>query len=93
MKVLLKMSALSKALVTWEKVFGRLQSVIVGVVHLHALPGTPKNSKTIQEIVDVACKETSIYFKHGVVRNSLASRAIRRASVKLEISTVPSFER
>lgn len=61
------MTGLSKALAAWEKLFGRLQSVVIGVVHLHALPGTPKNSKSIQEIVDVACKEANIYFKHGVV--------------------------
>ncbi|GAU96372.1 hypothetical protein RvY_07828 [Ramazzottius varieornatus] len=60
------MTGLSKALAAWEKLFGRLQSVVIGVVHLHALPGTPRNSKSIQEIVDVACKEANIYFKHGV---------------------------
>ena len=52
---------------SFEKMFGRLDSVVVGVVHLDALPGTPKNSKTIQQILDIACKETAVYFKYGVV--------------------------
>ncbi|OWA53178.1 Uncharacterized protein F13E9.13, mitochondrial [Hypsibius exemplaris] len=68
------MPTLSKALTSFERVFGRLQGAIIGVVHLPALPGTPKSAKTLQEIVDAACKEATVYFKHGldgvIVENS-----------------------
>lgn len=39
---------------------------IIGMVHVRALPGTPKSSLTCQQLVDKACEETNLYVKHGI---------------------------
>jgi membrane complex biogenesis BtpA family protein len=39
---------------------------IYGMVHLNALPGTPKNSENIVEICDKAMEEASLYREHGL---------------------------
>ncbi|KAJ4456796.1 putative BtpA family membrane complex biogenesis protein [Paratrimastix pyriformis] len=31
---------------------------LVGMVHVHALPGTPHNNKTVQQIIDIAVSES-----------------------------------
>lgn len=36
------------------------------MIHVQALPGTPKNDKTIAEIIDLAVKEAKIYQECGV---------------------------
>jgi len=39
---------------------------IIGVIHIGALPGTPKNLHSIQEIVEQAKKEAEIYISTGI---------------------------
>lgn len=34
---------------------------VIGMIHVGALPGTPKHSRSIQELVDAACEEAEIY--------------------------------
>ncbi|GJQ70957.1 hypothetical protein Trydic_g873 [Trypoxylus dichotomus] len=39
---------------------------VIGMVHLRALPGTPKYKDSIQQIVDKACMEADIYVRNDV---------------------------
>ncbi|XP_059141215.1 uncharacterized protein F13E9.13, mitochondrial-like [Physella acuta] len=39
---------------------------VIGMIHVRALPGTPRNSHSVKEIVDIACKEAAIYKHAGV---------------------------
>jgi uncharacterized protein len=39
---------------------------VVGVIHVGALPGTPRNTKTVSELVDVARDEAKLYRDSGV---------------------------
>jgi membrane complex biogenesis BtpA family protein len=39
---------------------------VVGVIHVGALPGTPHNSQTVGELVDVARNEARLYRESGV---------------------------
>lgn len=65
------MARLFKPISAFEKLFGRSKSVIIGAVHLEALPGTPRNSKSIGQIIDGACSDADIYLKHGVVSENI----------------------
>ena len=38
---------------------------LIGMIHLKALPGTPRNKQSLAEIIDVALQETEILSKHG----------------------------
>nr|XP_022908355.1 uncharacterized protein F13E9.13, mitochondrial-like [Onthophagus taurus]XP_022908356.1 uncharacterized protein F13E9.13, mitochondrial-like [Onthophagus taurus] len=38
----------------------------IGMIHLRALPGTPKYDGSLQKIIDTALKETEIYLKHNI---------------------------
>ncbi|MBT6282952.1 MAG: BtpA family membrane complex biogenesis protein, partial [Phycisphaerae bacterium] len=38
---------------------------LIGMVHLHALPGTAKSKKTPQQIVDIAVDEATKLVKYG----------------------------
>ncbi|KAM9122313.1 uncharacterized protein ACDP82_014167 isoform 2-T2 [Pangshura tecta] len=49
------------------KLFGRLKSVVIGMVHVGALPGTPQSSLPLTQITDKACHEAEIYKDAGVV--------------------------
>lgn len=46
--------------------FGRLQSNIIGMIHVRALPGTPLNRLTISDIKEEACREAEIYYNAGL---------------------------
>ncbi|XP_075796292.1 uncharacterized protein F13E9.13, mitochondrial isoform X1 [Pelodiscus sinensis] len=48
------------------KLFGRLKSVVIGMVHVGALPGTPQSSLPLTQITDKACYESEIYKDAGV---------------------------
>ena len=50
----------------WIKQVFKREKPIIGVVHLHALPGAPKNEKTLEEIVDIAVEDAVTYEKGGV---------------------------
>jgi len=45
----------------FQQLFGRLNSVIIGMVHLRALPGSPRHRWSMDEITSRACKEAAIY--------------------------------
>ncbi|XP_029000765.1 uncharacterized protein F13E9.13, mitochondrial [Betta splendens] len=46
--------------------FGRLKSVVIGMIHVKALPGTPLGSMNMSEITEEACKEASVYRDAGI---------------------------
>ncbi|KAI1889938.1 hypothetical protein AGOR_G00168060 [Albula goreensis] len=46
--------------------FGRLKSIVIGMVHVKALPGTPLGKSTISEIIDTARREAEIYLDAGI---------------------------
>ncbi|KAM6977868.1 uncharacterized protein F13E9.13, mitochondrial [Aplochiton taeniatus] len=46
--------------------FGRLRSVVIGMIHVQALPGTPLGCLTIPQIVEEACREAELYHHAGI---------------------------
>ncbi|XP_062460865.1 uncharacterized protein F13E9.13, mitochondrial-like [Pezoporus occidentalis] len=55
------------------RLFGRLKTAVVGVVHVGALPvssitlaGTPRSSLPLTQIIDQACQEAEVYKNAGV---------------------------
>jgi predicted TIM-barrel enzyme len=48
-------------------VFRREKSVIIGMIHVDALPGTPRSKHSVATIVEHAKIEANIYLKAGVV--------------------------
>ncbi|XP_053843389.1 uncharacterized protein F13E9.13, mitochondrial-like isoform X2 [Vidua macroura] len=46
--------------------FGRLRAAVVGMVHVGALPGTPRSSLPLTQIIDQACQEAEVYKDAGV---------------------------
>ncbi|XP_068058679.1 uncharacterized protein F13E9.13, mitochondrial-like isoform X1 [Anomalospiza imberbis] len=46
--------------------FGRLKAAVVGMVHVGALPGTPRSSLPLTQIIDQACLEAEVYKDAGV---------------------------
>jgi predicted TIM-barrel enzyme len=46
-------------------VLGMIKS-IVGMIHVGALPGTPKSSMTVPQLVELAVKEANIYKEAGI---------------------------
>jgi membrane complex biogenesis BtpA family protein len=50
----------------FKEVFKREKSVVIGMIHVDALPGTPRAKHPIATIVEHARKEAHIYVKAGV---------------------------
>uniref|UniRef100_A0A4W5PBF7 Zgc:162297 n=1 Tax=Hucho hucho TaxID=62062 RepID=A0A4W5PBF7_9TELE len=48
------------------KLFGRAKSVVIGMIHVRALPGTPLGSMAIPQIIEEACHEAEIYHNAGI---------------------------
>ncbi|XP_015677337.1 uncharacterized protein F13E9.13, mitochondrial isoform X1 [Protobothrops mucrosquamatus] len=48
------------------QLFGRLKSVVLGMVHVRALPGTPCATLPLAQIIEVACGEAEMYRAAGV---------------------------
>ncbi|XP_046897628.1 uncharacterized protein F13E9.13, mitochondrial isoform X1 [Hypomesus transpacificus] len=48
------------------ELFGRLKSVVIGMVHVQALPGTPLSTMAIPQLVEEACREAEIYHNAGI---------------------------
>ncbi|KAG7481949.1 mitochondrial Precursor [Solea senegalensis] len=48
------------------QLFGRLKSVVIGMIHVKALPGTPLHRMKVSQIVEDACREASIYRDAGI---------------------------
>ncbi|XP_059337464.1 uncharacterized protein F13E9.13, mitochondrial-like [Ammospiza nelsoni] len=46
--------------------FGRLRAAVIGMVHVGALPGTPRSSLPLTQIIDQACQEAEVYKDAGV---------------------------
>lgn len=46
--------------------FGRQGGAVIAMVHVRALPGTPRNTQKLPEIIDEALQESEIYCKAGV---------------------------
>jgi hypothetical protein len=51
----------------FKKIFGRTSAVVIGMVHVEPLPGTPRNTHTIEQIVENALQEVKLYLEAGVV--------------------------
>ncbi|XP_028665501.1 uncharacterized protein F13E9.13, mitochondrial [Erpetoichthys calabaricus] len=51
---------------TFLKLFGRIKPVVIGMIHVKALPGTPLNKLSASEIIEEACREAKIYSNAGV---------------------------
>ncbi len=49
----------------FQKIF-KMEKPVIGMVHVHALPGTPKNTKTISEIIEIALADAKIYQNESV---------------------------
>jgi len=49
----------------FEKIF-KTEHPIIGMIHVQALPGTPKNKYTVADIIAMALKEASIYKEVGI---------------------------
>ncbi|EDO31424.1 predicted protein [Nematostella vectensis] len=58
--------AASNALSLFASVFGRRSAVVIGMIHVDALPGTPRNCMSMKEIINRACDEAKTYKKAGV---------------------------
>ncbi|KAM8890135.1 uncharacterized protein F13E9.13, mitochondrial [Synchiropus picturatus] len=50
----------------WLDLFGRVKSVVIGMVHVRALPGSPLSQMSVSQIIEEACKEAAIYRDAGV---------------------------
>jgi membrane complex biogenesis BtpA family protein len=49
----------------WQNIFPAGKPII-GMVHVQALPGTPRHHFFIQEIIELAVEEATLYEKHGL---------------------------
>ncbi|XP_054626031.1 uncharacterized protein F13E9.13, mitochondrial isoform X2 [Dunckerocampus dactyliophorus] len=50
----------------WLQLFGRLKGVVIGMIHVQALPGSPLGRMKMSHIIEEACKEASIYRDAGL---------------------------
>ncbi|XP_022598377.1 uncharacterized protein F13E9.13, mitochondrial-like isoform X2 [Seriola dumerili] len=48
------------------ELFGRLKSVVIGMIHVKALPGTPLGCMKMSQIIEEACREASVYRDAGI---------------------------
>ncbi|XP_044042337.1 uncharacterized protein F13E9.13, mitochondrial isoform X2 [Siniperca chuatsi] len=48
------------------ELFGRLKSVVIGMIHVKALPGTPLSCMKMSQITEEACREAAIYRDAGI---------------------------
>lgn len=51
----------------FKKIFGRTTAVVIGMVHVDPLPGTPRNTLSMDQIVENSLKEVRLYLEAGVV--------------------------
>ncbi|XP_049573626.1 uncharacterized protein F13E9.13, mitochondrial [Syngnathus scovelli] len=50
----------------WLDLFGHLKCVIIGMIHVKALPGSPLGCMKMSQIVEEACREATIYRDAGL---------------------------
>lgn len=48
------------------QLFGRLNSAVIGMVHIKALPGTPLSKLPVAKIAEEACLEAELYSRTGI---------------------------
>ncbi|KAM4614460.1 uncharacterized protein F13E9.13, mitochondrial-like [Discoglossus pictus] len=51
---------------SFMKLFGRLKPIVLGMVHVKALPGTPGCRLPVTQILEDACREAEIYKNAGI---------------------------
>lgn len=56
----------ANALSKFSRVFGRKSAVVIGMIHVQALPGTPRNHLSMTEIVNMARTDATNYKNAGV---------------------------
>ncbi|XP_051918756.1 uncharacterized protein F13E9.13, mitochondrial isoform X2 [Hippocampus zosterae] len=50
----------------WLDLFGRLKCVVIGMIHVKALPGSPLGCLKMSQIIEEACWEASVYRNAGL---------------------------
>lgn len=50
----------------FSRIFGRRSAVIIGMIHVQALPGTPRNHLSMSEIISMACTDATNFKNAGV---------------------------
>ncbi|XP_038126789.1 uncharacterized protein F13E9.13, mitochondrial [Cyprinodon tularosa] len=50
----------------FQKLFGSLKSVVIGMIHVKALPGTPLGCLNMPQIIKEACHEAEVYLDAGI---------------------------
>ncbi|XP_043998904.1 uncharacterized protein F13E9.13, mitochondrial isoform X1 [Gambusia affinis] len=50
----------------FQSLFGSLKSVVIGMIHVKALPGTPLCCLNMLQIVKEACREAEVYLEAGI---------------------------
>ncbi|XP_077420559.1 uncharacterized protein F13E9.13, mitochondrial [Vanacampus margaritifer] len=50
----------------WLDLFGHLKCVVIGMIHVKALPGSPLGCMKMSQIIEKACREASIYHDAGL---------------------------
>ncbi|XP_069595398.1 uncharacterized protein F13E9.13, mitochondrial-like isoform X2 [Ranitomeya imitator] len=48
------------------QLFGRWRSIVIGMVHLKALPGSPGCTLPVGQVLEQACQEAEVYRKAGI---------------------------
>lgn len=70
-----------------NQLFG-VDRALIGVVHLGALPGTPRSSATVEAIVSKAANEARLYAQagfHGIIIENMGDRPYLRRTVGPEV--------
>jgi membrane complex biogenesis BtpA family protein len=70
-RCLISLSVITSKFTTHEMLkfgglFGKVRCAVIGMVHVGALPGTPRSSNSVNELVSKACKEAETYLKHDI---------------------------
>ncbi|XP_057708577.1 uncharacterized protein F13E9.13, mitochondrial [Corythoichthys intestinalis] len=50
----------------WSDLFGRVKCVVIGMIHVKALPGSPLGCLKMSQIIEEACREARIYRDAGL---------------------------
>ncbi|XP_038070027.1 uncharacterized protein F13E9.13, mitochondrial-like [Patiria miniata] len=50
----------------FSQLFGRTHGVVIGMIHVKALPGSPRHTQAMRDIIRLACKEAEGYSQAGV---------------------------
>ncbi|XP_067854065.1 uncharacterized protein F13E9.13, mitochondrial isoform X1 [Heptranchias perlo] len=49
-----------------QRLWGRVRCVVLGMVHVRPLPGTPLNRLSVSQITEEACREAAVYINAGI---------------------------